>query len=111
MDDTSCFLSLIKLCSENLLNIEQLDSSLGRNIERKMLVPLEENLENCGNDPYEFMGLVAEILHVWGSYFRLSRHSFRDISGDLLASRSIQASSFVRSLFTLIWTIDLFIYI
>jgi len=93
VDDTSCFLHLLKLCSENLLNLEQLDSSLGRNLNRKMQAPLAENLEICASDPFEFVALVAETLVVWKSYFKLSRHSFRGISNDLINARSYLANT------------------
>lgn len=82
----------MKLCAETLLNVEQLDSSLSRNLNRKAGAQIEHNPSIYSNDPFEFVNLVGETVCVWNSYFKLARHALHDISKDVITSRSYNAT-------------------
>jgi len=91
IDASSPLLELLKISSQVMINIEQLENSFIRNFEKKMLIPLHDNLDHYTNTPLEFGKLIADTISLYNSYFRLGRKYFEELKSNLQELRTYSA--------------------
>ena len=88
IDKCSPLLLLLKTNSQVVRELEQLESSLGRNLDRKFLTPLNENINLFAEEPIRFAGQVHAMLSLYNSYFRLGRKYLHDLANDFMELRA-----------------------